>query len=826
MTVAKRQVAGRSLAFDVDQHGKLVFGLLVTTLVAASALYLAFDYRAFWRETEQRLSATAAIAAEHVQQVVSIVDLTLHSIDEDRLSDEIVVSRPASELHEMLKRAQSLSPVLQGLGLTDAQGIVIASAATPVASRADLSDRDHFLIHRDSPKAGLFIGRPVIARPQNTVSFAVSRRVVLPDGGFAGVIAARVDPNVFRPFFSQLGTDTVSVLRPDGVFIARYPEVDLVNFAPVPQSVIQSQARGDGTVTHGIVTSRSPVDGIERLVAYRVLRQPTLIVVTGTEIDTIRRAWLLRVYPFLGLTFGGLVLILAVALLVRRHSRSMSTALAETAAARATAEQMADVKGAFLANMSHEIRTPLGGMLGYADLLMKSRLDAQQVDWAVKLKSAGEQLLAVINDILDYSKLEAGNFTIVAKPVPLESVVDEVRSMMTPQAAARGLELRSKFDPSLPRWIRLDPVRLKQILINLLSNAIKFTDRGVVAVNVGRGERHGAPGGLRIEVADTGIGIAKDKIDSVFERFTQVETRAARGRGGTGLGLSISRRLAELMGGSLTLESRLGIGTTVQLTLPLEAVAEPPSEATIIAAGNRTGRILLVDDLAMNLEIAGAMLRSQGHEVTTAMSGTEAVDAAIAGTFDVILLDINLPDLDGYEVAREIRKLEPPGQRTPIVALTANALPEQIAEALDSGMDGHLAKPIDERALAAQLALVLGTKPEERPQPAEAPIIDRQATDAIRRIVGAERLETIKSTFWVTWDGFIEGLGSGVLDRKRLASDTHDMVSHAGNIGYRRLADVCREVSHCARQEEEAELQRLITRMREVAEATRVEDRR
>ena len=134
----------------------------------------------------------------------------------------------------------------------------------------------------------------------------------------------------------------------------------------------------------------------------------------------------------------------------------------------------------------------------------------------------------------------------------------------------------------------------------------------------------------------------------------------------------------------------------------------------------------------MNLEIAGAMLRSQGHEVTTAMSGTEAVDAAIAGTFDVILLDINLPDLDGYEVAREIRKLEPPGQRTPIVALTANALPEQIAEALEAGMDGHLAKPIDERALAAQLALVLGTKPEERPQPAEAPIIDRQATDAIQ----------------------------------------------------------------------------------------------
>ncbi len=826
MTVAKRQVAGHSFSFDVGQNGRLVFGLLVSALAAAAAVYLAFDYRAYWRETEHRLSATAAIAAEHVQQVVAIVDLTLHSIDEDRLSDDIVISRPTQDLHEMMKRAQSLSPVLQGLGLTDAQGIVIASATMPVASRADLSDRDHFLVHRDNPKAGLFIGRPVIARPQNTVSFPVSRRAVLPDGSFAGVVAARVDPNVFRPFFSQLGTDTVSVMRPDGVFIARYPEVDLVNLAAAPQSLIQSQLRREGADTHGITTMRSPVDGIERLIAYRMLRQPTLAVVTGTEIETIHRDWLLRVYPFLGLTFGGLALIVVVALLVRRHSRSMSRALAETAAARATAEQLADVKGAFLANMSHEIRTPLGGMLGYADLLLKSRLDPQQVDWSVKLKSAGEQLLAVINDILDYSKLESGNFTIVPKPVPLESVVDEVRSMMAPQAAARGLELRNAFDPSLPRWIRLDPVRLKQILINLLSNAIKFTDRGVVAINVGRSERPGSAGALKIEVTDTGIGIAKDKIDTVFERFTQVETRAARGRGGTGLGLSISRRLAELMGGTLTLDSRLGIGTTVELTLPLEAVAEPPREAATTAAGNRTGRILLVDDLAMNLEIAGAMLRSQGHEVTTAMTGTDAVDAAIAGTFDVILLDIALPDIDGYEVAREIRKLEPPGQRTPIIALTANALPEHIAQAMDAGMDGHIAKPLDERTLAAQLAAVLATKPEELLRPKEAPLIDHQATDAIRRIVGAERLETIKATFWVTWAEFVAGLGADVLDRERLARDTHDMVSHAGNIGYRRLADVCREVSHCARQEEEAELRRLIERMREVAEATRIADRR
>jgi signal transduction histidine kinase/DNA-binding NarL/FixJ family response regulator len=823
MTVVRRQVAGRSLPYDVGRHGRLVFSLLVGALVVASAVYLAFDHRAYWREAEQRLASVAGVVAEYVQQVISIADLTLHSIDEDRLTDEVVISRPSSELHELLKRAQSMSPVLQGLGLIDARGLVVASATSPVASRADLSDRDYFQVHSTNGGAGLFIGRPVIARPQNVVSLPVSRRAVLPGGSFAGVVAARIDPRIFDTFFEAAGVDVIAVVRPDGIILARYPSIDLVTTPSQSQTEVLIRAQ---TEPRGIATLRSTVDGIDRLVAFQVIPNPKLVVAVAFASNGITLAWINRIYPFLALLVGGLAFLAVIARLVQRHSRASEVALAETAAARATAEQLADVKGAFLANMSHEIRTPLGGMLGYADLLLKSRLDRQQVDWAIKLKSAGDQLLAVINDILDYSKLESGNFNIDPKPVPLEAVVDEVRSMMTPQAEARGLELRGTFDPTLPRWVRLDPVRLKQILINLLSNAIKFTDRGVVAINVGRGVRHGASSGLKIDVADTGIGIADDKIASVFERFTQVETHAARGRGGTGLGLSISRRLAELMGGSLTLESRLGIGTTAHLSLPLEAVAEPPPETASLAAGGRTGNILLVDDLPMNLEIAGAMLRAQGHQVITATSGTEAVDAAVAGNFDVILLDISLPDLDGYEVAREIRKLEQPGRRIPIIALTANALPEHVAQALEAGMDAHLAKPIDERELAAQLAAVLGRQPSERAQPIEGPLIDRRATDTLRRVVGAERMDALKATFWTTWAGFVAGIDRGSLDRRRLVSDTHDMVSHAGNVGYRRLADICREVSHFARDEAAADLLKRIDRMREIADETRRADGR
>ena len=807
-----------TLKMDVATRGRVVFAALIFLLVGSSALYLKGDYDRHRNEAVARVVTYADSMTEHVQQVLTIVDLALRSIDAERSTAEIVVQGPLDRLHEVLRLAQSQSPAMQGLGVVGPNGVTAASAMSTRPGQVDLSDRDFFIHHRDNRSGQMFISKPVLGRPENVPAIPVSRRIETADGSFAGVVAARVDPKYFLSLFTSIGADGVAVFRFDGTAIARYPEVDLVAARPLPAT---SPVLVRGThESHGTFTATSPIDGIERIAAFRRLESLGLIVTASSEMSSVRHAWLARTYPFFLLVAGGVVFLVIVALLVQRQARDAAALVSATALARANAEHAAEVKGTFLANMSHEIRTPLGGIIGYTDLLLKGVQPADQRDWTVKLRSAGEQLLAVINDILDYSKLEAGDFTVVAHPTPLPSLIDEVTSLMSSQAQARGLVLQSDLEEGLPAWIPVDAVRLRQILINLLSNAIKFTDRGSVIVSVSR--LAGAAPILSIIVADTGVGIPKAKLPTIFERFTQVETKVSRGRVGTGLGLSISRRLAELMGGSLTLESEEGVGTTVEVRLPLEEAPVQEAASTLSLAAVRPGRILLVDDLPMNQEIAGAMLRSHGHEVVTVTRGTEAIDRALVEHFDAILLDINLPDLDGYEVAAEIRKREPQGRRVPILALTANALPEHILKAIAVGMNGHIAKPIDERLLASRLAAVLSSPDDGRAGAARLPLIDEAAADTIRRLLGKERLLGFKAAFWSVFENFAGRAPR--LDRESFARECHDLVSHAGNVGYMRLADACRQASDAARNPSGAFDARSIERIVEVAGDTRRAD--
>ena len=341
--------------------------------------------------------------------------------------------------------------------------------------------------------------------------------------------------------------------------------------------------------------------------------------------------------------------------------------------ALAEAERATAVKSEFLANMSHEIRTPLTAVLGFASLLAERRdLDEAAQGQIGRIAGAGRALLAVVNDVLDFSKLEAGEITIRRRPACPEQAAREVLEMFGPQAAAKGLDLRFEAAVSLPRTLVLDEDRLRQILINLVGNAVKFTDRGRVSLALG----YDAAGQLVAEVADTGPGIAADAKTKLFQRFSQIDGSSTRTKGGSGLGLAICHGLALAMGGAVSVTSRVGRGSTFRLTLPaLPGVAEAPTGTRASDLERLYGlRVLVVDDNAVNREIARAVLESVGVEVSEVHDGREAVDVARRLPFDAILMDLRMPGLDGRAATAAIRREPGPNQHMPILAFSADGV--------------------------------------------------------------------------------------------------------------------------------------------------------
>jgi PAS domain S-box-containing protein len=373
-------------------------------------------------------------------------------------------------------------------------------------------------------------------------------------------------------------------------------------------------------------------------------------------------------------------------------------------AARDVAEAGARAKSEFLANMSHELRTPLTSVIGFSGLLQASpNLPAAERKYADRIATASEALLSVINDILDYSKLEADAVDLEPQAFDPRAMAEGAVAIVETQCRAKGLALELVIDADLPGRLMGDEGRLRQVTLNFLSNAVKFSASGAVRLEMSA-EAHDR---LRIAVTDTGIGIAPDKIDSLFDRFTQADASTTRVYGGTGLGLAISRRLVELMGGEIGADSEPGKGSTFWFEVPVcEAVAgaEAGSGGGLTLAEGL--KVLMADDAAPNRELVTAILRGLGVELETVCNGAEAVEAALTGDYDLILMDVHMPVMDGLDATRAIRAIAGPAGRTPIVALTANVQPEQVLRCREAGMDGHVGKPIQMHELLTALASV------------------------------------------------------------------------------------------------------------------------
>ena len=353
-------------------------------------------------------------------------------------------------------------------------------------------------------------------------------------------------------------------------------------------------------------------------------------------------------------------------------------------------------KSQFLANMSHEIRTPLNGVLAMAEVMDRSELSGVQRERLGVVRQSGEQLLAVLNDVLDLSKIEAGKLELVEQDFDLERLANSVFDGFGALAAEKGLRFEVEVAPAARGAWRGDADRLRQIVANLVSNAVKFTAAGAVTARFETADA----GGLRLSVTDTGIGIAGDKILTLFEKFTQADSSTTRQYGGTGLGLAICRELAQLMGGQVSVLSQEGEGSTFIVELPFArgsgvAAAEAPAPAPDVQSGRV--RVLAAEDNMVNQKVLKAIVEPMDVELTLVGDGRAAVDAWRTGAFEVILMDIQMPVMDGITAAKTIRAAELMERRprTPILALTANALVHQVEEYLAAGMDGHVAKPIE-----------------------------------------------------------------------------------------------------------------------------------
>jgi signal transduction histidine kinase/AmiR/NasT family two-component response regulator/HPt (histidine-containing phosphotransfer) domain-containing protein len=904
-------------------RGDALLALAALAMIWAAAIFhLTQERELFLRASRDNAQNLSQAFSEHIMGEIRSIDQTLLLLRRDWSRDPA-----AFELSDWARSTNSIDDLAIQLSLIASTGALLQTNAGRSAP-IDLSDREHFIVQKNSDIDTLFVSKPVLGRASGKWTIQFTRKLTDSAGKFAGVVVASVDALQLSHFYETIHVGkhgSIALIGLDGIVRARAPLIDGMLGRKIMASPL---SHPDLVGNSGIYDATSELDGIRRLIAYQRVGNLPVVVTVGLSkaealrplyqdlafyliasialsaaalcalgissrhrerhnaakaaldatLDNVTQGVLMmgpdrrirvmnpKVAELLDLpaellaadpTFDDLIgwqlrsgefgpamektpmrafverggigsgesvyerqrangrylevrtRVLPDGSAVRTYTdvtefRRSEQALAE---ARDAAEQANEARGRFLAVVSHEIRTPMNGVIGLAELLLRTEMSEEQARWVATLRTSADHLLRLIDDILDVTRLNVDEVAFDRVPFDPVAVAGEAFQCIESRAIEKGLA-HEIIAPDTSCVVEGDPARLRQILINLLGNAVKFTSSGSVRLFVLAPEIHEDRATLHFLIQDTGIGIAADALPRLFHEFSQVDGSIARRFGGSGLGLAISRQLAERMGGTITVSSEIARGSVFEVSVTLPLSARPvarPSASSAETPAFRPLQVLLAEDDTTNCMVATAMLERMGHGVTWAENGLAALEAATARRFDLILMDMMMPIMDGMAATRAIRALPGAAGKVPIYAFTANAFKEEVECGREAGVDGYLTKPIT----FDRLLQITGSRSEAERSSAMAEDIsaplpgwhfDEAVVRALGESLGQATAAEICNAFLGELPRRIERLRRAHADRdwEALNREAHSLKSSAAALGLLSASDAAADLERHA----------------------------